>query len=96
MAIKKLPDFGERIENGAIQFGEDWPGLYLRGDTASDLAMNICIVLQGAFHGGMADVISMEVLAGLVKMIANDICINDESRALLLKTLLPEEFRKDS
>lgn len=30
-----------RVETGAIQFGNDWPGYFLRGDDAFGLALNI-------------------------------------------------------
>ena len=30
-----------RAESGPMQFGEDWPGLFLRGDDAFGLAMMI-------------------------------------------------------
>jgi len=29
-----LPDSMTRIESGPIQFGDDWPGIFLRGDDA--------------------------------------------------------------
>jgi hypothetical protein len=31
----------DRVETGAVQFGDDWPGLFIRGDRAIHLA--ICI-----------------------------------------------------
>jgi len=30
-----------RIETGAVQFGDDWPGYFVRGDGAMNLAMQI-------------------------------------------------------
>jgi len=31
--IRKLPEQSERVETGAIQFGDnDWPGTFIRGD----------------------------------------------------------------
>jgi hypothetical protein len=30
-----------RVESGAVQFGEDWPGLFLRGDNCMGLIMGI-------------------------------------------------------
>lgn len=40
--MKHIPyDEPNRVESGAIQFGEDWPGLFLRGDNAFGLAMEI-------------------------------------------------------
>jgi hypothetical protein len=49
--VRKLPaapeiepnehGFGKRVETGAIQFGDDWPGLFIRGDEAFALAMDL-------------------------------------------------------
>lgn len=32
--VRKFPAVDERVETGAIQFGDDWPGLFIRGDNA--------------------------------------------------------------
>jgi hypothetical protein len=34
MSPQQLPQQEPRIETGAIQFGDDWPGLFIRGDEA--------------------------------------------------------------
>ena len=34
------PDL-DRVETGAVSFGKDWPGLFIRGDEAYDLALRI-------------------------------------------------------
>lgn len=31
----------QRVESGGIQFGDDWPGLFLRGDNSFHLMMTI-------------------------------------------------------
>lgn len=31
---RQFPAQSERVETGAIQFGGDWPGVFLRGDNA--------------------------------------------------------------
>lgn len=51
MAVRKIafPNCGgrcpdgdaPRVETGAVQFGEDWPGLFVRGDQAIHLAFCI-------------------------------------------------------
>jgi hypothetical protein len=38
-SICHLPVQSERIETGPIQFGDDWPGVFIRGDEALDYAM---------------------------------------------------------
>jgi hypothetical protein len=43
---RTLPAQAVRVETGAVQFGDDWPGVFIRGDNALyfaymlDLAMN--------------------------------------------------------
>jgi hypothetical protein len=32
--IRQLPRQDKRVETGPIQFGEDWPGVFIRGDNA--------------------------------------------------------------
>lgn len=43
MSVRSLPApaDGRRVETGAVQFGDDWPGLFIRGDNAHSLAMNL-------------------------------------------------------
>lgn len=43
MKLRKLPtpSDGKRVENGPVQFGDDWPGIFLRGDHALFLAGNL-------------------------------------------------------
>jgi len=37
---RKLPAVeGERVETGPVQFGDDWPGVFVRGDNAFGYAM---------------------------------------------------------
>jgi len=33
MKIRKLPEQEKRVESGPVCFGDDWPGLFLRGDS---------------------------------------------------------------
>lgn len=33
MELRKLPlEDGQRVETGPVQFGNDWPGVFIRGD----------------------------------------------------------------
>jgi hypothetical protein len=34
MSVRKLPALDQRIETGPVQFGDDWPGVFIRGDNA--------------------------------------------------------------
>jgi hypothetical protein len=37
--IRKLPKTDRRVETGPVQFGDDWPGVFIRGDDTARYAM---------------------------------------------------------
>ncbi len=39
--ITKLPAHPGRVETGPVQFGDDWPGVFIRGDRAGWLALKL-------------------------------------------------------
>ena len=50
MELRKIEgDFAERVETGPVQFGDDWPGVFIRGDNAGYLSMVLDHIL--AAHG---------------------------------------------
>jgi len=60
--IRKLPAVETRVETGPVQFGDDWPGTFIRGDNAFGYAMHLEIILDAS----KADPISCAVLRGLL------------------------------
>lgn len=44
--MRKLPSQKKRVETGAVVFGPDWPGVFLRGDSALWHAENLKCVLD--------------------------------------------------
>jgi len=46
MEIKKFEQQKERIETGPVQFGNDWPGIFIRGDHAGYLAFTLSKQLE--------------------------------------------------
>jgi len=40
----------QRIETGAVVFGEDWPGVFIRGDDAFNYAIQLAHLLD-VLHG---------------------------------------------
>lgn len=65
--IRKVPApaDGQRVETGAIQFGDDWPGVFIRGDNAGALAMQLADQNTG-FWREMAVRQTAKILAGAV------------------------------
>jgi hypothetical protein len=44
--IRKLKGYTQRVETGPVQFGDDWPGLFIRGDNCIYLG----VVLEELLH----------------------------------------------
>lgn len=44
--IRSFPSEIQRVETGPIQFGDDWPGTFLRGDTAAGYALYLSQMLK--------------------------------------------------
>jgi hypothetical protein len=44
--IRLLPEQEERVETGAVQFGDDWPGVFIRGDDAFFFAHHLRLMLD--------------------------------------------------
>ena len=64
MDIRHFPEQDSRVECGPVQFGDDWPGVFLRGDHALHYAMTLECALDA-----IADPFAKAVLRGL----ANDL-----------------------
>lgn len=58
--IRKLAGQAECIETGAVQFGDDWPGVFIRGDNAMAFALYVEMEL-----GGKAGPMEWAALRGL-------------------------------
>lgn len=52
----------KRVETGKVQVGDDWPGVFIRGDNA----LHFGAVLK-AFLGGSDNSMNRAVLAGLAQ-----------------------------
>lgn len=61
--IRKLPAVEERVETGPIQFGDDWPGTFIRGDNALNYALTLRNVIQ---HEQISSAFSMLGLQSLL------------------------------
>lgn len=61
-SIRKLPAQEQRVETGPLQFGDDWPGVFIRGDHAFHFAMS----LRAATSGRVFDPILQAEVDGLL------------------------------
>lgn len=44
--LRRLPAETPRVETGPTQFGDDWPGVFIRGDNANHYARHLGILLD--------------------------------------------------
>ncbi len=61
--IRVMPAQSPRVETGPLQFGNDWPGVFIRGDNAAYYALNIEAVLNGM--KGIPRVVVNDLVASL-------------------------------
>lgn len=61
--IRLLPAQEPRVETGSVQFGDDWPGTFIRGDNAGYYALILGSVLKGEIP--LDDFVARSVLSGL-------------------------------
>ncbi len=71
--IRELPAADPRVESGVVQFGDDWPGTFIRGDVAFGYAHH----LERVLNTGLAiDAISLAVLRGLLSDLQSSNLLN--------------------
>lgn len=66
MKVQKIDvELEERIESGPTQFGDDWPGVFIRGDSASHFAHTLRRILSD--YPRSLDKAVLESLASLLE-----------------------------
>lgn len=69
------PVDGHRIETGALQIGDDWPGLFVRGDDAFFLARmirSLTALLEPELRGSLGGV-GLQSLGKYADLIEHDV-----------------------
>jgi len=77
--LHKFPDHVPRMETGLVQWGEDWPGVFIRGDNAMNYSYALRRVIDAAQHSKQPDPIMVAVVNGLAVLLES--CdLHNESR----------------
>lgn len=58
---------GTRIDSGIVQFGEDWPGVFFRGDSACMIAHSFAYMVADGLDAGRTSVRDFTLYAFLIK-----------------------------
>ena len=64
--VRKLPAVEPRVDTGHVKFGDDWTGLFIRGDMALWYGMQIRMLLNHGVPDPML-AISLTYLAALLE-----------------------------
>ena len=86
-----LPRLSPRPETGPIRFGDDWTGIFFRGDTAFFFAMSLRDLLTSDTPGAL----QRRAAWALVRLLATA-CESEETRERLLmeaETVLAEPYQ---
>lgn len=67
MTIRVLPHADARVETGPVQFGDDWPGVFLRGDNALGYALALREQLDGDAVESASNPLTRIKLRGLLR-----------------------------
>ena len=78
--IQKLPapDGVSRVKTGVVQFGEDWPGVFFRGDNACAIGATLAGLVAGSIDRGRLESADF-MLYGLLLAHARDLVACDQS-----------------
>lgn len=78
-----------RIESGPIQFGDDWPGLFLRGDDCFHYASHLRRVLETV--NGIDNLIPKALLRSLLDDLESTNIHNRSTDSVPIELLKPAE-----
>ncbi len=69
--IRNFPYQSVRVESGPIQFGDDWPGIFLRGDEASAMSFYLLSAIERLEKNETLDPLTIMYLKGLAKTLSD-------------------------
>jgi hypothetical protein len=66
---RKIQSQDRRVETGVVQFGDDWPGVFIRGDCAFGYAMYLRFLLKNTTAHDDSDIIATAGVQGLLSLL---------------------------
>jgi len=67
--VRVISHEGKRVETGAVRFGDDWPGLFVRGDDCGYISLVLMMVDQ---IGHIRNLIESDVIIGARRHVINE------------------------
>ncbi len=77
-----------RAESGPVQFGDDWTGIFLRGDYAGPMTMTLLMVIDAIDRNEKPSLIDLITLRGFAEVLAES---DERGKREAVQLLLPFE-----
>lgn len=74
--VRRFSGEEKRVESGPIMFGDDWPGLFLRGD---DCMRYVGAVRDALYDNAQLGLITRRLLEGLISGLESSDCRNNDA-----------------
>ena len=74
--VRRFPAEERRVETGPVMFGEDWPGLFLRGDDCFRYVSALRELVLDNAEGGY---LTRRAVMGLIDMLESSNCKNNDA-----------------
>jgi len=80
--MRQLPPQEERVETGAVRFGDDWPGYFMRGDNAMffAIALDRYLKIQAERYARPEEQILHTILKNVATNILEQVPLNKQSK----------------
>lgn len=76
----------DRVETGPIQFEDDWPGVFIRGDNAAGFSMSLSNMLEKYKKTDPKDRIDIARIEGLINVLRSSLFNNMDSEKIVTET----------
>jgi len=76
MSVTRVPT-SQRVPSGAVQFGDDWPGLFIRGDEVSEIARSLRYLQRQIHEDYVCKWALPSQLQWIVDTVATDVMVRE-------------------
>lgn len=73
MEVRELPAVEKRVETGPVRFGDDWTGVFIRGDNAFGLLAHLCPMIETMPKDSLSDMLTRSAVVQVCRLLASSI-----------------------
>lgn len=76
--VLPYPEDGERVETGPVKFGDDWKGLYIRGDDCLAFKIELQRFIDSAKKDTLFDQLKLQETMYIIELINEVLTVTNE------------------